>query len=174
VMLGNCAVYGYPYVPPTPFRLKDLERYDVSRYVDPGCVAPEDGQRSVADISEVAKTICEDLDELTGTDDLSRAIFLFHSPPYQSALDRAALDGKMIDYCPLDVHVGSIAIRRFIEVRQPMLTLHGHVHESVRLTGQWQQRIGRTLALGGAHDGPELCLVRFDSDDPLSATRDLV
>ena len=28
-------IFGYPYVPPTPFRLKDWERYDVSRYVAP-------------------------------------------------------------------------------------------------------------------------------------------
>ena len=29
-------VYGYNCVPPTPFQLKDWERYDVSRYVGPG------------------------------------------------------------------------------------------------------------------------------------------
>lgn len=42
-------------------------------------------------------------------------------------------------YAPMDVHVGSIALRRFIEARQPLLTLHGHVHESARLTGSWHQ-----------------------------------
>ena len=68
-------------------------------------------------------------------------------PPCDTLLDRAALDEKMIDYVPPDVHVGSIAIQRFIEERQPGLTLHGHVHESARLTGQWQQRFGRTVAL---------------------------
>ena len=36
-------VAGYSYVPPSPFRLKDWERYDVSRFVDPGCTAPEEG-----------------------------------------------------------------------------------------------------------------------------------
>ena len=51
----------------------------------------------------------------------------------------------MIDHIPLDVHVGSIAIKRFIEAKQPMLTLHGHVHESTRLTGNWQQHIGNTF-----------------------------
>ena len=75
---------------------------------------------------------------------------------------------------PLDVHVGSIALRQFIEARQPLVTLHGHVHEAVRLTGAWRVRLGRTWALGGAHDGPELALVRFDPDDPASATRELL
>ena len=67
--------------------------------------------------------------------DLSRAMFLFHTPPYNTGLDRAALDGKKVNYVDLDVHVGSIAVRRFIESRQPLLTLHGHIHESARITG---------------------------------------
>jgi len=41
------SVFGYAMVPPTPFRLKDWEKYDVSRYVDPGCIHPTDGFRSV-------------------------------------------------------------------------------------------------------------------------------
>ncbi len=46
---------------------------------------------------------------------------------------------RMVDHVPLDVHVGSIAIRRFIEARQPLAALHGHVHESARLTGAWRE-----------------------------------
>jgi len=34
-------------VPPTPFLLKDWEKYDVSAYVDPGCVSPEEGYHRV-------------------------------------------------------------------------------------------------------------------------------
>lgn len=174
--LGEHAVYGYPYVPPTPFRLKDWERYDVSRFVDPGCVSPEEGSRTVPVPPEEARdrTIAGDLEALTGEDDLSEAILLCHSPPYRGALDRAALDGQRVDHVPLDVHVGSIALERFIEARQPRLTLHGHVHESPRLTGAWQERRGRTLCLSGCHDGRELALVRFDADAPEGATRELV
>jgi len=169
-------VYGYSFIPPSPFLLKDWERYDVSRYVDPGCVSPEAGRRSVAIDPLEAKlsTIQKDLDRLTGDADLSRAVLLFHTPPYQTKLDRAALDGRMVDYAPLDIHVGSIAVRRFIETRQPLLTLHGHVHESARLTGSWQDRIGRTLILGAAHDGPELALVRFELERPEAASRSLI
>ena len=174
--LGEHRVYGYASVPPTPFQLKDWERYDVSRYVDPGCVSPEEGTRTVSLPESEARyaTIKEDLDRLIGSDPVQEAVFLFHSPPYQSKLDRAALDGKMIDHAPLDVHVGSIAIRRMIEQRQPLLTLHGHIHESARLTGSWRDRIGRTHMFSAAHDGPELALVRFDLDDLAAATRDLI
>jgi len=176
VQFGAFAIYGYACVPPTPFLLKDWERYDVSRFVDPGCVPPEEGRFSVgvADEEKGFPTIQEDLARLAGDDPLTRAIFLFHSPPYQTTLDRAALDGRMVDSAPLDLHVGSIAIRRFIEERQPLITLHGHVHESARLTGSWQETIGSTLCFSAAHDGPELAVICFDPARPKSAKRHLI
>lgn len=169
-------VVGYAYVPPTPFRLKDWERYDVSHYVEPGCSDPAEGWHTapVPEHERRHATIQDDLEHLTAGVDMGHAILLIHTPPYHTALDRAALDGKSVDHAPLDVHVGSIAVRRFIETGQPLLTLHGHVHESARLTGSWRERIGRTHALSAAHDGPELALVRFDPNDPAGATRELL
>jgi len=174
--LADCEVYGYSYVPPTPFLLKDWERYDVSRFVDPGSVSPEEGRRSVPLSEGEARnaTIAADLEALFTEADLGRAVCLFHSPPYRTKLDRAGLDGRSVDHVPLDVHVGSIAIRRFIEDRQPRLTLHGHVHESARLTGSWRDRIGSAWLLSAAHDGPELALVCFDLENPAGATRELL
>jgi Icc-related predicted phosphoesterase len=173
---GDFTVYGYACVPPTPFALKDWERYDVSRFVDPGCISPEEGWRSVPvspnDIRYA--TIQADLEYLTDGFDLSRAIFLFHAPPHQTSLDRVALDCRMIDNIPLDIHAGSIAIRRFIEKRQPLITLHGHIHESARLTASWREHLGRTWAYSAAHDGDELALVRFNPAEPDKATRSLI
>ncbi|MEZ5066830.1 MAG: metallophosphoesterase [bacterium] len=173
---GPYTVTGYSFVPPTPFALKDWERYDTSRYVDPGCVSPEEGVRSVDRPEAEARwtTIAGDLERLRAGLHPSKAIFLFHSPPYRTRLDRADLDGRVVDHVPLDVHVGSIAIRRFVETWQPRLTLHGHIHESARLTGSWQDRIGDTILLSGAHDGAELALVRFDPDHPERAARELI
>ncbi len=169
-------VTGYSHVPPTPFSLKDWERYDVSRYVDPGCTPPEEGLRTVPLSGSVVKyaTMAKDLERLGRESPPERTIFLFHSPPYGSKLDRAAMDGRMIDHVPADVHVGSIAIQRFIEERQPLLTLHGHVHESAGITGTWRDRNGKTHMFTGAHDGPELALVRFDTADLGSSTRELI
>ncbi len=169
-------VYGYACVPPTPFRLKDWERYDVSRFVDPGCISPEEGLRTVPVPEREARlgTIAADLLRLAGDDDVGEAVFLFHAPPYRTNLDRAALDGMTVEHVPLDVHVGSVAIRRFIEERKPLLTLHGHIHESARLTGSFRDQVGRTVCLSAAHDGPELALVRFDPTAPAAATRELI
>lgn len=173
---GDYVIYGYSCIPPTPFRLKDWERYDVSTYVDPGCTHPIEGIHSIpiAETDLKRTTIKNDLQKLVIDADLTRAVFLFHTPPHDTNLDRAGLDGIMIDHAPLDVHVGSIAVRRFIEARQPYLTLHGHVHESARMTGSWSQSIGRTRMFSAAHDGPELCLIRFRLEAPESASRELL
>jgi len=173
--IADFHLYGYGCVPPTPFLLKDWERYDVSRYVPPGCVSPEEGYRTVGVPTNEVRwgTIQQDLEGLVDGD-AERAILLVHTPPADTPLDRASLDGKTIDHVPLDVHVGSIALRRFIEAKQPLLTLHGHVHESTRLTGKWMAQIGRTICINGAHDGPELSLVRFDPAAPAEATRELL
>jgi Icc-related predicted phosphoesterase len=169
-------IHGYACVPPTPFLFKDWERYDVSRFVDPGCVSPEEGLRTVQlPESEVRfGTMARDIEALVQGEDLSRTVVLFHAPPYDSRLDRAALDGKTFEGVPLDLHIGSVAIRRFIDERQPHLTLHGHVHESTRMTGVFLERFGRTVSLQAAHDGPELCLVHFDLEAPANATRRVV
>ena len=62
-MIPRFQVYGYSFVPPTPFQLKDWERYDVSRFVDPGCVSPEEGMRTipVSDQEQRFTTIQKDL-----------------------------------------------------------------------------------------------------------------
>lgn len=173
---GPFQIFGYAYVPPTPFLLKDWERYDISRYHDPGCISPEEGPRTVPVSPEEIRysTIKDDLEKMIAGYSLESSIFLFHSPPYRSHLDRAALDGKMVEYAPLDVHVGSIAIRRFIEERQPLITLHGHIHESPRLTGYWQQQFGKTVAFSAAHDGPQLAVVEFNPAHPAAAIRTLI
>ena len=173
---GPWVIYGYACVPPTPFLLKDWERYDVSRFVDPGCIPPEEGRFSipVAEEEKGFPTIQEDLARLAGGDPLDDAVLLFHSPPYQTKLDRAALDGRQVDGAPLDVHVGSIAVRRFIEERQPRITLHGHVHESPRLTGSWHETIGATHCFSAAHDGRERAVVYFDPREPEKAIRRLL
>lgn len=173
VRFGRYSVYGYSYIPPSPFQNKDWERYDVSRYVDPGCVSPEEGFLTVPASERERRfaTIAKDLDWLTGTDDLTDAILLTHVPPYETNLDRAGLDGKIVDGVPMDVHIGSIALRRLIELRSPLVTLHGHVHEAFRLTGTFKEQIGRTWCLSAADDSNSLVVVEFRLKSPGHAKR---
>lgn len=169
-------VRGYNCVPPTPFLLKDWERYDVSRYVDPGCVSPEEGRRTdgLTDREIRWTSIKEELADLIGDTDQSRTIWLFHTPPHGTGLDLADLGGRSVDHVPLDPQMGSIAVREFIEEKQPLVTMHGHIHEAVRMSGEWRVRLGETPGFAGAHHGPELALVRFDPADLDSATREII
>ncbi len=173
---GDLFVSGYSFIPPTPFRLKDWERYDVSRYVGVGAISPENGTRTVemCEYEKQFKTIEDDLKKLSKKSPPENTIYLFHSPPYETNLDRTDLDGKMVDHAPLDVHVGSIAIKRFIEEKSPYITLHGHVHETVNITGSWKEKIGNSFSFTGVNNGSELALIEFDTERPEKATRKLI
>lgn len=77
--------------------------------------------------------------------DMNNCIFNLHVPPYDSRLDDAPeLDENLqITYAGTKlVPVGSTAVRRAIEKYQPLLGLHGHIHES-----KGSCKIGRTLCL---------------------------
>jgi len=80
-----------------------------------------------------------------GVPDLKRAIFNFHAPPYGSNLDEApALDEDMkyLHGGRAMRPVGSRAVRQSILDYQPLLSLHGHIHES-----KGTIRLGQTLAV---------------------------
>ena len=75
------------------------------------------------------------------------AIFNLHVPPYDSKLDTAPavqsdLSVKTSMGQPMSGPVGSTAVRGAIERYQPLLSLHGHIHESAGAV-----HIGRTLAI---------------------------
>jgi Icc-related predicted phosphoesterase len=175
VKIKDYTISGYSFIPPTPFQLKDWEKYDVSRYVDPGSTPPTTGSRSIdPDYNPEYSTIKKDLETFFSKLDSDKAILLFHSPPYKTNLDRAALDGQKVDHVPLDVHVGSIAIMRYIEEFQPFLTLHGHIHESTSITGQFKQQFGKTWAFNAANDTQQLSIIKFDLENPDNAKRVLI
>jgi uncharacterized protein len=97
-----------------------------------------------------------------------RAIFNIHVPPRDSSLDSAFEVDEDLRYVmkggrPHEVATGSSAVRQIIEETQPLLSLHGHIHESRGVTS-----IGRTVAInpgsdyGSGHlDG---CLVHLETD----------
>jgi uncharacterized protein len=97
-----------------------------------------------------------------------RAIFNIHVPPYDSSLDTAFEVDEELRYVtkggrPHEIATGSKAVRQIIEETQPLLSLHGHIHESKGVT-----KIGRTVAInpgsdyGSGHlDG---CLVHLEPD----------
>ncbi len=88
--------------------------------------------------------------------DPATAIFNVHCPPHDTHLDQAPqLDDDLrpvVDASGLRMaSVGSTAVRSSLETIEPLLGLHGHIHESAAA-----QRLGRTLSVNPGsdyHDG---------------------
>jgi Icc-related predicted phosphoesterase len=79
--------------------------------------------------------------------DMSRAIFNLHVPPKDTPIDQAMLLDEefrpiLRGGSPVVGGVGSSAVREVIQRHQPMLALHGHIHES-----RGEVRLGRSLSL---------------------------
>jgi Icc-related predicted phosphoesterase len=84
-----------------------------------------------------------------------RAIVAIHVPPYDSGLDTCPELDENLKIVTLGGQVmmksaGAHVVRDFIEKVQPLLTLHGHIHESPGHT-----RIGRTLAINAGSEYAE-------------------
>ncbi|OLC66517.1 MAG: hypothetical protein AUJ02_02275 [Chloroflexi bacterium 13_1_40CM_3_65_12] len=84
--------------------------------------------------------------------DQSRAIFNLHCPPFRSGLDEApAIDAdlKLLHGGRALRPVGSTAVKEAIEKHQPLLSLHGHIHES-----KGAVKLGKTLSInpGSAYE----------------------
>ena len=98
----------------------------------------------------------------------SKTIFNFHCPPFNTNLDLAPkLDKNMkiiyIGGKPMMIHVGSTSIRKLIEKYQPLLGLHGHIHESYA-----NDKIGNSVVLNPGSEYTEGILrgffIEFDSE----------
>lgn len=84
-----------------------------------------------------------------------KAICVLHVPPYNSGLDQCPELDKELRIVTQGGQVvmksaGSTAVRAFIERVQPLLTLHGHIHESPGHT-----RIGKTLCINAGSEYAE-------------------
>lgn len=89
-----------------------------------------------------------DLEDLAAeVSDWKRTILNFHCPPFDAEIDSAPkLDDDLKPQTSggevLTEAVGSTAIRSFIEEYQPLMGLHGHIHES-----QGKIQIGDTVCI---------------------------
>ena len=106
-------------------------------------VTPWDSPRELEE-EELAKYIDRMFDEV---EDPETVIAVLHAPPLRTTLDEAPeIDSDFRVRTGAGgmrmTHVGSAAVREFIELHQPLVGLHGHVHES-----RAAQRLGRTLCI---------------------------
>jgi uncharacterized protein len=93
--------------------------------------SPED------ELTDILEELCQKVT------DYEKAIFNFHVPPYGYSLDLCPkLDENLKMAAEEKIHAGSLGAKQVIEKYQPLLSLHGHIHES-----RGAQKSGRTLMI---------------------------
>ncbi len=170
-MKSGYELTGYPFVPPTPFRPKDYEKMDDPEAAwppqkNPSYIRSSDQTDQLTSVDPYLylrqrETIREDLNRLPKPMDQKRAIYIMHSPPF----------GTRLDFIQGGKSAGSRSIKAFIEENQPLLTLHGHIHESPELSGTYFDRMGETLSINPGQftsaggKGFELHAVTFEMEN---------
>ena len=139
-----------PYVPDYPFgykfwcrgEFKDALRIDPVQFTKPVLVGENGKFEVIKDYKkylESQETIWESLNKTAKLiKNMSKSIWMIHCPPSNMELDVCAHGAK----------VGSGAVYKFIQEQQPLITIHGHIHESPIYNGKkWYQQEGNTLCV---------------------------
>ncbi|WP_145957689.1 metallophosphoesterase family protein [Labilibaculum antarcticum] len=153
----NIRLSGYGIVPPTPFTRKDYEARDLESDV----IHPQKGAY-FSTTTGIVKPIPSDyfitkpsIEEQLHNIDPKSSIWICHSPPY----------GGKLDVSWEQTHLGSKALTNQISKRQPILSLHGHIHESPMLSGTWIEKIGESYCINPGRNAQQLHAVIIELDE---------
>ena len=148
IYIEGYEIIGMNYILDHPFGCKDRviteTRHIPQRQLSPFAgISNEHGYDRIFNWFEYSRTelpqMCDVLDGLPAPENPQRAIYVMHMPP-------AGLKLGQLLYQDLDI--GSADIYDFLKVKQPLLTLHGHIHESPDTEkGTWINQIGRTTCI---------------------------
>lgn len=169
-MFGGCGWLGYSCTPPTPHWAKDYERLDRRSDLTPDFPGQvwdaERGALIDIDFDAYLRQQASIEEELAAAPTPAGAwILVAHAPPYDSRLDRLP---------SLSEPLGSRAVREFILSRQPVLSLHGHFHDSPEVTGAYRAALGRTVCVNPGQGRGRLHAVWFDVARPVETLRHTV
>ncbi len=157
--IGDYEFIGYSYIPNYHYMLKDWRKLDNRDIYDPAqpvqpVISKPTGYEPIDNLKDFLynqTTIKQDMEALPEPEDYSKAIYVMHSPPAGTELD-VANNG---------MHAGSKSIYEFIVRKHPLLTLHGHIHESPSMTGKHSIKINNTTCM---HPGQNTFL-SFNTED---------
>ena len=170
---GGHVFFGYTSIPSTPFIHKCWERRDLESDVGfdmredtriEGVYSQEDelvdySLEIMKDKPAIETQLAEGLKDVDG----DKLVLITHGPPHDT----------VCDVCVTGVHVGSRGIRSVIQSKQPKLTLHGHIHETVDKTGEFQDKIGESLVVtvGNDHRPDAPYIIEANLSDAISVER---
>jgi len=174
------AVAGYMNVNPTPFAIKDREKPDCGDRDGLSDAAVRrsgsetwSGSEVPVELNLADGTIEDDLEELSATLESPRwssrsFIFVSHAPPRDTALDQTGTGA----------HVGSLAVRRFIEKwgseGRLVAALHGHIHESPWQSGRAWQYVANVPCFNVGQQGHILRALLMDTGNVADSARAVV
>jgi Icc-related predicted phosphoesterase len=142
---SNYEFIGMNWVTDLPFGLKDRARKDTKNFKYPRQIGKpvlsvRNGWQKIENWFAYANnlpTIEDELKDLIKPFNMKNTIYIFHQPPSNLELDICS-DGST---------AGSMAIYEFLKNNQPLLSLHGHIHESPATSGTWYSSIERTVCI---------------------------
>ncbi len=157
--VGGLAFLGYSCSPPTPWFVKDFERLDLTGDVPPLLGGARWDQRFCKPSAHGAEVIFGAVPSIAAElADFKPPpqpwVFVAHAPPFETNLDRSYKGESW----------GSRAIREVIEKHQPLLSVHGHVHESPVVTGSFTHQLGSTVAVNPGQTRDKLRFALIDID----------
>jgi Icc-related predicted phosphoesterase len=133
VVINDYSIIGMHYVPDYPFGIKDWCRSEKDYLIDPLQLGPpvqtmSGHMEDIKDLKEYFRNLpmIEDYLSMLPKPSCKKVIYNMHAPPRNLGFD-ICNSGRS--------KVGSYAITKFIIDRKPLLTLHGHIHESSYYSG---------------------------------------
>lgn len=160
----NYEFIGFNLVTDYPFTLKDRCRIDdidfvFQKQLGKGIYSTVKGFDTIDDWISHAKTlpsIRDELENLMKPKDYDKAIYIIHMPPSKLGLDVCS-DGK---------RVGSDAIYDFMLKYQPLISFHGHIHESYYMTGKYFNKLNKTLCFQPGQPHNNFFYIYLDTEKP--------
>jgi uncharacterized protein len=168
-----CKIEGYefcgcPWIRDYPFAYKywvapdsENELYINDLQLGPPLLINTDNQiEEIPDLESYLRSkmsISDSLNKMAASvKNIGRSIWLIHEPPAYTGFDHCATGDK----------VGSPIVFSFISNKQPLLTIHGHIHEAPRFNGGvWVAMIGNTTSIQAGQFDDRLCYVTFKLED---------
>jgi Icc-related predicted phosphoesterase len=167
----------YGYVPDYPFGLKSGCKLDY-----PGWTCPDEYTQEPVEFTDKGIIIIQDpvqyfLDKGTIKEDLvkisadNKTIMAIHCPPKFLGLDvclkksERPTDTKINGFYYTKKEVGSKSITDWIAINNPLLSLHGHIHESYLASGIWKVNMGKTTVIQPGQISVGTTVVDIDVSD---------
>jgi Icc-related predicted phosphoesterase len=164
VTINGIEFAGCPWVPDHPFGYKywcrkefdDCLKINKLQLSKPLLINEYNKFEQIKDYEKFLHSRASIYQELENTSEkvknIKNSVWLIHAPPADCDLDVCASGEK----------AGSFAVKKFIDKYQPLMTLHGHIHESPEYSGIWKKQINKTLAIQPGQIGDQLYYVTLN------------